>query len=39
MKEKSFVVITEAPKMAYLQDYTVLPRNYGSSAHFNRTDV
>lgn len=38
MAEPSYVVITEAPQMGYMQDYAVLPRNYGSKDYFNRAE-
>lgn len=37
--EKSFVVIKDAPKMNYLNDFVVLPKNYGTNDYFNRKDV
>lgn len=37
--EKSFVVIKNAPKMNYLNDFVVLPKNYGTNDYFNRKDV
>lgn len=39
MKAKSFVVITSAPELDYLQDYVALPKNYGSPEYFKRPDV
>lgn len=35
----SFVVLTDAPEINYLQDFVTLPRNYGSPAYFERADV
>lgn len=39
MKDKSYVVISEAPKINYLKDYVSLPKNYGSKEYFERQDV
>lgn len=36
---KSFVVIKDAPKMDYLNDFVALPKNYGTNDYFNRKDV
>lgn len=39
MKQKSYVVITDAPEMDYMRDYVVLPKSYGTAAYFNREDI
>lgn len=39
MTEPSYVVVTEAPLMGYMQDYAVLPRNYGTKEYFDRADI
>lgn len=39
MREKSFVMITDAPAMNYLQDFVSLPKDYGTRAYFDRPDV
>ncbi|KOF57394.1 hypothetical protein AGR56_13365 [Clostridium sp. DMHC 10] len=39
MKDESYVVISEAPKINYLKDYAALPQNYGSKEYFSREDV
>lgn len=39
IKEKSYVVVTDAAEMNYLQDFVSLPQEYGSSAYFERADV
>ncbi len=38
-KDKSVVVITEAKAQDYLQNYVVLPDNYGTPAYYGREDV
>lgn len=39
MKNKSFVVISEAARMDYLKDYVTLPTNYGTSTYYAREDI
>jgi len=39
MKEQSYVIVTEAPKLNYLKDFVALPENYGSLEYFEREDV
>ena len=36
---KSYVFIKDAPKMDYLNDFTSLPKNYGTKKYFNRPDI
>lgn len=38
-KTPSYVIISDAPDMDYMQDYVSLPKNYGSPAYFQRPDV
>ncbi|WP_315120467.1 DUF362 domain-containing protein [uncultured Clostridium sp.] len=39
MDEKSYVVISEAPKIDYMKNYVALPKNYPSKEYFQRDDV
>ena len=39
MKQKSYVIIKDAPEMDYMRDYVVLPQDYGTPAYFNREDI
>jgi len=36
---KSYVVLKDAPKMNYLNDFVALPKYYGTNAYFHREDV
>ncbi|MFQ9509382.1 MAG: hypothetical protein ACLRZ7_00175 [Lachnospiraceae bacterium] len=36
---KNYVVITEAEKMNFRNDYVALPQNYGTEEYFAREDV
>ncbi len=35
----SYVFIKDAPKMDYTNDFTSLPKNYGTKKYFNRPDI
>ena len=35
----SYVFIKDAPKMDYMNDFTSLPKNYGTKKYFNRPDI
>ncbi|MFI3237704.1 MAG: DUF362 domain-containing protein [Lachnospiraceae bacterium] len=37
--EKDYVVVTQAAEIDYSVDYVALPKNYGTSEYFHRTDV
>ena len=37
--KKSAVVISHAPAINYRQDFVALPKNYGTSAYFDRPDI
>ena len=39
MKQKSYVIIKDAPEMDYMRDYVVLPKDYGTAAYFDREDI
>ncbi|MEG2016392.1 MAG: DUF362 domain-containing protein [Oscillospiraceae bacterium] len=36
---KSFVILKDAPKMNYLNDFVALPSYYGTNDYFNRADI
>ncbi len=35
----SYVFIKDAPKMDYMQNFSTLPKNYGTSKYFDRPDI
>ena len=39
MDSTNYVIVSKAPDFDYKKDYVALPKNYGSSAYYNRQDV